>query len=159
MFIPDTGSEFFPCQIPDPNFFHPGSASKNSCMLTQKMVSKLSEIWSVLFIPNPDHDFLPIPDPGSRGRKGTGSRIRDSGSATLVKERRREVTARFAAVVPPPLWSPLSPPVSPSPPPAPSPEWSAGPSPCSEKNSHNETCSRKKYCLTIIRHHDITWSS
>jgi hypothetical protein len=29
-----------------------------------------------LFIPDPDPDFLPIPDPGSRGQKGTGSRIR-----------------------------------------------------------------------------------
>jgi hypothetical protein len=29
-----------------------------------------------LFIPDPDADFLPIPDPGSRGQKGTGSRIR-----------------------------------------------------------------------------------
>jgi hypothetical protein len=27
-------------------------------------------------IPDPDADFLPIPDPGSRGPKGTGSRIR-----------------------------------------------------------------------------------
>jgi hypothetical protein len=27
-------------------------------------------------IPDPDADFLPIPDPGSRGKKGTGSRIR-----------------------------------------------------------------------------------
>jgi hypothetical protein len=25
---------------------------------------------------DPDYDFLPIPDPGSRGQKGTGSRIR-----------------------------------------------------------------------------------
>ncbi len=25
MFIPNTGSEFFPSRIPDPNFFHPGS--------------------------------------------------------------------------------------------------------------------------------------
>jgi hypothetical protein len=29
-----------------------------------------------LVIPDPDPDFLPIPDPGSRGQKGTGSRIR-----------------------------------------------------------------------------------
>ncbi len=37
------------------------------------MVSKLSEIWSGLFIPDPDPDFLPIPDSGSRGQKCTGS--------------------------------------------------------------------------------------
>jgi hypothetical protein len=37
-------------------------------------------------IPDPDADFLPIPDPGSRGQKGTRSRILDpgSGSATLL---------------------------------------------------------------------------
>jgi hypothetical protein len=29
-----------------------------------------------MFIPNPDFDFLPIPDPGSSGQKGTGSWIR-----------------------------------------------------------------------------------
>ncbi len=29
MFIPDTGSDFFPSRIPEPNFFHPGSTSKN----------------------------------------------------------------------------------------------------------------------------------
>jgi hypothetical protein len=29
-----------------------------------------------MFIPDPDADFLPIPDPVSRGQKGTGSRIR-----------------------------------------------------------------------------------
>jgi hypothetical protein len=29
-----------------------------------------------LVIPDPDPDFLPIPDPGSTGQKGTGSRIR-----------------------------------------------------------------------------------
>jgi hypothetical protein len=27
----------------------------------------------LLFIPNTDPEFLPIPDPGSRGKKGTGS--------------------------------------------------------------------------------------
>ncbi len=49
------------------------------------MVSKLSEIKSGVFIPDPDPgfwvltdpDFLPIPYPGSRGQKGTGSPIPD----------------------------------------------------------------------------------
>jgi len=31
-----------------------------------------------LFIPDPGPNFLPFPDPGSRGQKGTGSRIRSS---------------------------------------------------------------------------------
>jgi hypothetical protein len=29
-----------------------------------------------LFVPDSDPDFLPIPYPGSRGQKGTGSRVR-----------------------------------------------------------------------------------
>jgi hypothetical protein len=47
-------------------------------LLTQKIVTKLSKIW-VLHpgseIRNPKK---PIPDPGFRGQKGTGSRIRIS---------------------------------------------------------------------------------
>jgi hypothetical protein len=35
---------FFSFRIPDPNFFHPGSASKNLNILTQKIVSKLPKI-------------------------------------------------------------------------------------------------------------------
>ncbi len=48
------------------------------------MVFKLYEIWSRLFIPDPDPvsgldpGFLLIPDPGYRGQKGTGSRIRNT---------------------------------------------------------------------------------
>ncbi len=60
------GSDFFPSRIrsfsiPDPHkefqYFNP-----------KKIVSKLQEIWSGLFIPDPY--------PGSRGQKGTGSWIR-----------------------------------------------------------------------------------
>jgi hypothetical protein len=51
------------CSIPDPNFSHPVSASKNLNISTQKTVSKLSQKLSGFFIPDPD--FLPIPDPGS----------------------------------------------------------------------------------------------
>ncbi len=51
-----------------------GWASKNLSILTQKIVSNLSEIWSGLFIPDPDPDSLPAP--GSWGQKSTGSRIR-----------------------------------------------------------------------------------
>jgi hypothetical protein len=63
--------------IPDPNFFHSwsrvknipgsGSAPKNLSILSQKIGSKLSEISSGMFIPEPDLDFLFIPDPGSSG--------------------------------------------------------------------------------------------
>jgi hypothetical protein len=97
----DLGSKFFPSQIPDPGsaFFpswilDPWSSSKNLSILTQKMVSKLSEIWSGFFIPDTDPGswlFIHprsqswIPDPGSSVQKGTGSQITDpgSGSATL----------------------------------------------------------------------------
>jgi hypothetical protein len=41
----------------------PGPPSKTLSIFTQKIVSKLSEIWSGLFIPDLDPDFLPIPDP------------------------------------------------------------------------------------------------
>jgi hypothetical protein len=41
----------------------------------------LSEIFSGLFIPDPDPDFLPIPDPRSRVKKALDPA---SGSATLV---------------------------------------------------------------------------
>ncbi len=53
------GSEMF---IPDPNFLHPGSATKN---LTPKKVTKHSEIWSGFLIRDPEPDLLPISDPGS----------------------------------------------------------------------------------------------
>ncbi len=69
--------------IPDQEFFYPGSRiciKEFSSILTQKMVSKLSEIWSGLFIPDPDPDFLPILDAGSKGQKAPDP---GSGSATL----------------------------------------------------------------------------
>ncbi len=87
--IPYPGSAFFPSRIPDPgsripnlNCHHPGSRIriKEFKFLTpkknNKMVSKLKKIWSGLFIPDPDPDadFLPIPDPGVK--KGTRSWIR-----------------------------------------------------------------------------------
>ncbi len=54
--------------IPDP-----GSTPKHFCILTQKIVSKLSEIWSRLFIPDPDlqHCFF-----GSGSAVSCVSRIR-----------------------------------------------------------------------------------
>jgi hypothetical protein len=68
LFPSSVGDPWCLSQIPDPNFFHPGSeffhsgsASKNLGILTQKIVSKFSN-----------------PDPGSRGQKGTGSRIRNT---------------------------------------------------------------------------------
>jgi hypothetical protein len=44
-------------------------------LLTQKLVTKLSKIW--VRDPGSGIRKKPIPDPGSRGQKGTGSRIPD----------------------------------------------------------------------------------
>jgi len=54
MFIPD--SWFKVKNITDPEPI--------SVFLTHKIVSKLSKIWSWMFIPDPDLDFWPVPDPG-----------------------------------------------------------------------------------------------
>ncbi len=54
-----------------------GSASNNVVFFIQKIVFELSETCSVMFIPDPDLDF--ITHPGSRGQKGSGS-----GPATLA---------------------------------------------------------------------------
>ncbi len=64
------GSEFLPSRIPD-------SASKNLSILTKKIVSKLLKIWSGLFIPDPDPNFLPIPVPRSRIQGSERHRIPD----------------------------------------------------------------------------------
>ncbi len=57
------GSEFF---HPDSRVKkNPGSASASKNLnIVKPIVSKLSEIWSGMFISNPDLDFLLIPDPG-----------------------------------------------------------------------------------------------
>ncbi len=78
MFIPDPTFS-----IPDPNCLHPGSASKNLSILAPKkpkkwfLSSRKYDPGCSSRIPNPDADFLLIPDPGSRGQKGTRSRIPD----------------------------------------------------------------------------------
>ncbi len=43
-------------------------------LFTQKFVNKLSKIW--IWDPGSEIWKKPIPDPGSRGQKGTGARIR-----------------------------------------------------------------------------------
>ncbi len=87
MFIPDPGSDFFPSRIPDPNCLHPGSRiriKEFKYFNPQKKNKKKRFLSSKKYdpgcssrIPDPDADFLPIPDPGSRGQKGTRSRIPD----------------------------------------------------------------------------------
>jgi hypothetical protein len=87
--------------IPDLTFFHPGSElspsqiagphqRKLSILTPQKtkkwfLSSRKYDPGCSSLIPDPDADFLPIPDPGSRGQKGTGSRIRIRNSAENTK--------------------------------------------------------------------------
>ncbi len=70
---------------PGSEFFHPGYASKNLSVLTQKIVYKISWIWSGLYIPDPDPGFLPITDPGSMGHKCNGFRIRNTARYLKIK--------------------------------------------------------------------------
>ncbi len=79
---PRSQIRFFP--IPDPNFFHPGSASKNLSILTQKIVSKLSEIWSGLSILDSNPGSWFFTHPGSRAQGSKRQWIQDPRSATLV---------------------------------------------------------------------------
>ncbi len=72
--------------IPNPNVFYPGSeffsipdpGSKILSIFTQENGFLALGIWSGLFIPDRDPGFLSTPEPGSRGQKGTGSRIRNT---------------------------------------------------------------------------------
>ncbi len=86
MFIPDPVSDFFPSRIPDPNCLHPGSRIRIKELKyfnpkkTKKwfLSSRKYDPGCSSRIPDPDADFLPITDPGSRGQKGIGSRIQGS---------------------------------------------------------------------------------
>jgi hypothetical protein len=77
MFIPDP--KFFPSRIQGHN--DSGSAKKNlSNFNPQLFLSYRKYDPGCSFrirIPDPDLDFLPIPDPGSISKIGTGSRIPD----------------------------------------------------------------------------------
>jgi hypothetical protein len=64
--IPDPGSRI---RIKEFKYFNP-QKTKKWFLISRKYYPSCSSR-----IPDPDADFLPIPDPGSRGQKGTGSRI------------------------------------------------------------------------------------
>ncbi len=61
---------------PGSDFSPSRSTSKNLSTLFNPKTWFLSSRKYDLGCPGPDPDFLPIPDSGSRGQKGTGSRIR-----------------------------------------------------------------------------------
>jgi hypothetical protein len=73
--IPDPGSELSPSRIRIKEFkyFNP---QKNKKWFPS---SRKYDMGCSSRIPDPDADFLTIPDPGSWGQKGTGSRIRNTG--------------------------------------------------------------------------------
>ncbi len=52
---------------------------------TQKIVTKLSKIW--VWDPGSEIRKKPIPDPGSRGQKGNGSRIRIRNTAKTANSK------------------------------------------------------------------------
>jgi hypothetical protein len=92
--------------IPDPAFFHPGSASKNLSILTQKsgLNSRKYYMGCSSWIPDPDADFLPIPDPGVKrppdpGTEGQcciyGSWIRDEQPVSYFLELRPFVCVKY----------------------------------------------------------------
>jgi hypothetical protein len=51
-------------------------------LFTQKIVNKLSKIW--VWDPGSGKNLFRIPDPGSRGQKGTGSQIRIPNTAAAT---------------------------------------------------------------------------
>ncbi len=75
--IPNPWSEFFQSRFRNKELKCKCPGNKKS-ILTQKIVSKLSEIWSGLFIRDPFPDFYSflIPDPGVK-------KVPDPGSASL----------------------------------------------------------------------------
>ncbi len=78
------GSRIRLFSIPDPNCLHPGSRIriKEFKYFNPKkpkkwfLSSRKYDPGCSSRIPDPDADFLPISDPGSKDHKGTGSRIR-----------------------------------------------------------------------------------
>jgi hypothetical protein len=78
--VADPGCLF---RLPDPNFFHPGSRiriKKFKYFNPQNCFQALGKMIRVEFIPDPDPDFLPIPDPGVKKKTPDPG----SGTATLV---------------------------------------------------------------------------
>jgi hypothetical protein len=91
MFIPDPGSDFFPSQIPDPNCFRPGSRIpiKEFKYFNPKewfLSSRKYDPGCSSRIPDPDPDFLPIPDPGSLIQGSKRHRIPDPQHCTCQYE-------------------------------------------------------------------------
>jgi hypothetical protein len=92
------GSRIRLFSVPDPDCLHPGSQilikefkyfNPKKIKKTKKwfLSSKKYDLGCSSRILAPDADFLPIPDPGSRGQKGTQSQIPDPDPQHLRKMR------------------------------------------------------------------------
>jgi hypothetical protein len=95
MLIPDSGTDFFPSRIPDPNCFHPGSASKNLSILTPK--NGFKALGNMILVVHPESririlTFYPsrILDPGVKKAPDPDPQhwIEGSGSRPLTNESR-----------------------------------------------------------------------
>ncbi len=76
-------------RIPNQTFFHPGSRIQGQMIPDQDPHQKFLFLSSRICDPGYSSRiriliFLPIPDPGPRGCKGTGSRIRNTGKMHAV---------------------------------------------------------------------------
>jgi hypothetical protein len=69
--------------LPDPDSYivKQSSVADPGCILTQEIVSKLSEIWFGMFIPDPDLDFYPSRIQGSKRH-----RIRNTEAEQSIKQ-------------------------------------------------------------------------
>jgi hypothetical protein len=90
------GSDYIPSRIPDPNCFHLGSQIriKELKYFNPKKWFPSSRKYDPNFLSRIP-DFLPIPDPGSRGPKDTRSRIRirNTGDRTAEESQRTEMSS------------------------------------------------------------------
>jgi hypothetical protein len=78
MFIPDPGSDFFHPGRKDSGSLIPDPHQRIKVFLTRKIVSKLSETSSGMFIPDPDFYPSRIPDPAVKKALDPGFRIRNT---------------------------------------------------------------------------------
>jgi hypothetical protein len=93
------GSRIQLFSIPDPNCLHPGSASKNFSVLTQKkwfLSSRKYDPGCLSWVPDPDADFYPsrIPDPGVKKAPDPGSRIRIRNTAVYSLRRQVNISCK-----------------------------------------------------------------
>jgi hypothetical protein len=107
--------------IPDPNFFHPGSASKNLSIFNAKKLFPSSRKYDPgcsSRIRISDLDFLPIPDPGVKKAPDPRTRIRNTEQKLekkkhfilkATKEKRRIRIRNFSDTEPDPYQIKTSP--------------------------------------------------